>query len=263
MLIIAGGDSFIWGSELRDCFHGNSGGHSRQTFTALLAGNNEYQCAAYPGNGNDSIARMTMIACEQNRNKQIFVVVCWTFAGRYEFKFNFNNNPKWEVINSWSIGKQYTGEEESKNSLVNQHKDKADKLGIGEFAKSYFASVGFTEYWETYSSIKEVIYLQNYLKSNQIPYLFTCADSGFLKGNYTINHPDVTIDCLYKQIDWDKFFFFPPGIKENETKLPRGFYQWALENKYRVGDTHPLEEAHLDASKLIKEKFDEMVTQSI
>jgi hypothetical protein len=37
MIIVAGGDSFIWGSELADCANTGPNGYSRQTFPALLS----------------------------------------------------------------------------------------------------------------------------------------------------------------------------------------------------------------------------------
>jgi hypothetical protein len=107
MILVAGGDSFVWGSELADSSHGGNGGHSLRTFPSLLAKDHEYQCVAYPGNANDSIARMTMIACEQNKNKKQIALVCWTFPNRYEFRFNIKDTQQWEVINTWSIGKQF------------------------------------------------------------------------------------------------------------------------------------------------------------
>ena len=55
MIIVAGGDSIIWGSELADSPHGGPNGYSRNTFPALLAGEN-YVCAAYPGISNYEIA---------------------------------------------------------------------------------------------------------------------------------------------------------------------------------------------------------------
>ena len=56
-----------------------------------------------------------------------------------------------------------------------------------------------------------------------------------------------------------------PGVLHapNQTKEPRGFYQWAIENKYKIGTTHPLEEAHKDAAKLIEEKFNAMVKKFV
>jgi len=260
MILVAGGDSYVWGSELADSPHGGPDGYSRNTFPAILSKDYEYQCAAYPGNGNDSIARMIIIACEKNRGKKQAVLVSWTFPGRYEFNMQTSQGQHWEVINSWSVGKQFTEDSELHlNKFVREFKDKHKFVGIEKFAKSYFANVGFLEYWETYTSLKEMVYLQNYLKVNQIPYLFTCVDTGIFN-NYTIKNLDDTILSLYNQINFANWFFFPAGKQANETTAPRGFYQWALENKYKVGaGNHPLEEAHQDAAELIKEKFDEMV----
>jgi hypothetical protein len=57
---------------------------------------------------------------------------------------------------------------------------------------------------------------------------------------------------------------FPPATEEWNTMSPRGFYQWAVENKYTVGpDNHPLEQAHQDAAQLIKDKFDEVVKKHL
>jgi hypothetical protein len=57
---------------------------------------------------------------------------------------------------------------------------------------------------------------------------------------------------------------FPPGVGANQTETPRGFYQWAVENKYPVGpENHPLEQAHIDASKLMQEKFNDLVTKHL
>jgi hypothetical protein len=123
MIIVAGGDSMVWGSELADCLHCGHDGHSRKTFPALLSQGYEYQCAAFPGNGNDRITRKVMIACEQNKGKSQAVFVNWTFHSRYEFRFENDNNPKWEVINSWTIGNQYTDDSEvEKNKLIFAYK---------------------------------------------------------------------------------------------------------------------------------------------
>jgi hypothetical protein len=98
--------------------------------------------------------------------------------------------------------------------------------------------------------------------------MFMTADNHFyqhenLDNNYVRSH-DEDIDNLYDQIDWEIGSWFPPGTEANETLTPRGFYQWAVENKYKVGPQgHPLEDAHQDATELIKEKFNELVKKSI
>jgi hypothetical protein len=139
----------------------------------------------------------------------------------------------------------------------------AKKTGVADFAKNFFQHVGDNEYYELYSSLKEILFLQYYLKSNNIPYMFLPADNSFYDHPAYYRQQDQHIDSLYNQIDWNRWFFFEKGSGINQTKEPRGFYQWAVENKYPVGTTHPLEEAHADAAKLIERKFSELVTKSI
>jgi hypothetical protein len=52
-MIIAAGDSFVYGSELAS---------PANTFTALLGAD---ECVAWPGYGNDAIARTAIERCEQ------------------------------------------------------------------------------------------------------------------------------------------------------------------------------------------------------
>ena len=102
----------------------------------------------------------------------------------------------------------------------------------------------------TINSDDNIIELQQYLNQHMIPYLFTCVDNCIITDN--------------PKIDWEKWYLFPAGTEANETIAPRGFYQWAVENKYSIGaDGHPLESAHVDAAELIKEKFNELVKKSI
>ncbi len=268
-IIIAGGDSFVYGSELADCTPTQ---HSWDTFAAKLSGGYEYICTAKPGYGNDSIARNIIKSCEQNKNqiKQIGILVSWTFVGRYEFRFSYNTGNRespWYVINPWTVEDDHnkiSSEFVSKDPLILQAHIKevtrAKDLGIQDFARNFYKHVGTTEYWEVYSSIKEIVYLQNYLKINGIPYMFTCADNGILY-NYTCDHADDTIRSLTSQIDFNHWFWFPAGYGPDQTTTPRGFYQWAVENKYPIGTTHPLEIAHQVATDIMQEKFNELVTQ--
>lgn len=187
MITVAGGDSFVWGSELADCPHGGPDGHSRKTFPALLAGES-YVCAAYPGIGNREIAIRTKEICERLAVVTVdqMVIVSWTWPSRDQ----------------------------------------------------------------ELSADTHIIELQNFLQLYNIPYIFTCADNCVVSGN--------------PKIDWNRWYLFPAGVEPGDTLTPRGFYQWAVENKYSIGaEHHPLEQAHSDAAKLIKEKFDEMVTTNL
>lgn len=179
MIIVAGGDSMVWGSELKDSPHGGQNGYSRNTFAALLA-ESKYHCSAYPGIGNKQI--YSRICDDLTRIKRCGVLVCWTWPSRD----NEINSDKW------------------------------------------------------------IIALQKYLKFHNYPYLFTCVDNCVITNN--------------PEVDWDQWYLFPAGTNSGDTLLPRGFYQWAIENKYNIGiDGHPLEQAHRDAALLIREKFNEMV----
>jgi hypothetical protein len=257
-MIIAAGDSFVYGSELAS---------PANTFTALLGAN---ECVAWPGYSNDAIARTTIERCEQGGVAG--VVVSWTFPGRYEFRFDYDTGQKkspWYAINAWtiksdieSIKEEFISED---NNILEAQKrtiELARQTGVANFAEVFYKHVGGSEYWEIYSSLKEIVYLQNYLVNKNIPFMFTCADNCILY-NYTINSPDSTISSVYKQIDLARWFWFPEGQGKDQTEAPRGFYQWAVENKYPIGTTHPLEQAHQDAAKLMQGTFNELVKKHI
>lgn len=268
MIIVAGGDSFVYGSELADCV----GIESISTFPALLAEGCTYICSAWPGAGNDAIARRVVDYCENIKNDQLGVIVSWTFPGRYEFRFAYDTGQRtgpWYTITAWTeVDDISVIKEEFHNQNENVYQDhqrtieRAKQLGISDFARSFYRNVGGTEYWEVYSSLKEIVYLQNYLKLKGIPYLFTCADNSIMY-NHTCANADASVRSLIQQIDMDRWFWFPAGSGANQTEQPRGFYQWAVENKYPIGTTHPLEQAHADAADLMKDQFNELVTKHI
>lgn len=182
MILVAGGDSFVWGSELSDHKHGGPGGYSNLTFFArqLIPEFDQYICAAYPGIGNQQIAERVI----EHIVPDCVVAVCWTWPTR-----------------------------------------------DGDFNSDYHISK-----------------LQTYLELKNIPYIFTCADN-----------------CIItKKLDYTNWYMFPMGNFTYETREPRGFYQWAVENKYKCGpEQHPLEDAHRDAAKLIEGKFYELVKKSV
>lgn len=236
MKLIAGGDSFIWGSELADSPHGGPNGYSHSTYPALLSkqANMEYVCAAYPGNANNAISR-TVIDSLGNDLTDCFLLVSWTYPQRHEFRFG----NKWTSINSW-----HTAEK--------------------QFSQEYFKHVGNNEYYELYNTLKEILFLQNYCLQQKIPYMFMTADNTFYCHDNYVRSKDKSIINLYSNINWDRWFWFPAGTSAHETLAPRGFYQWAVENKYTVGPHgHPLEQAHSDAAILIKEKFNELVSKNL
>ena len=266
--VVAGGDSFVFGAELKDQVRS----HSMSTFPALLSKSAgcDYICSAVSGSANAAIARRVIDNCEHHKDKNLFVIVNWTFTNRYEFYFNNSINrlgQQWYSLTHWDTFTSINDieQEHSNDRILNHHKEHflaLSKTGIGEFAKMFYTYPGNTEVYELYTTLKDIVFLQQYLKEKKIPYLFTCVDTNIFY-SLDLAKKDISVVNLGKQIDLDPWFFFPSGTTPDETNNPRGFYQWAMENKYPVGTTHPLEEAHADAAKLMQEKFNELVKKSI
>jgi hypothetical protein len=258
MITVAGGDSFIWGIDLSDLQHCGVGGHSQSTWPALLAQccNSQYVCTATPGGSNDTIVRNIIKTCEELKNQDIQVIVQWTFPWRFGFRFV-------DPVQWYNFDIQVITGEDFKDTQAYEFHQTLNKFGIPKFTEQFYRTIGTTEYWPVYSTIKEILLLQGYLKSKNINYIFTAVDNVIFE-NSTISTPaDTYVKNLYDQIDWSYWYWFPGSIEEYETTTPRGFYQWALENKYNKGKTgHPLEDAHRDAAELIKEKFNELVKKS-
>lgn len=243
MILVAGGDSFIHGNELSD-WDINSPQDSQLTWPALLADQSgiRYSSCARPGNSNDAILRMIINRCEQlkKENKKCIVIASWTFVPRFEFPFDYNTDSPDSPFASISI---YEG---------------TNRKPVKEFAKHFFTHINI-DWFQHFNTVKSIVILQTYLKHNNIPYLFTAADNIVFA-----YQTDPQLIYYWDMVDFDNWFMFPEANESWNTQSPRGFYQWAIENKYPIGPfQHPLEEAHQDAAKLIKEKFNELVTKSL
>lgn len=247
-ILVAGGDSFIWGAELTDI--GNDlTRYSSSTYTALMAKDCgfEYSCAAWSANANAAISRMTMIECEKQcaLGKDVVALVSWTFIDRFEFHFNYATYSPiepWCSINTYGNGKP----------------------GVARFTDVFYKHIGTNDIYQQYDSLNSIIVLQTYLKQHKIPYMFTTADNR--AGSRYAEFLDESVLPLRDMIDWDKWFFFPEGDLSvpHQTPNPRGFAQWAWEEGYQIAPgRHPLEDAHIDAQLLMKEKFNELVKKSI
>jgi hypothetical protein len=246
-ILIAGGDSFIYGLDMLDCNKSNNYSHSNFTWPALLAEDMQrhYVCAAFPGNSNSAIARKTILACEKHKGKDIFVAIGWSFLNRFEFKFTsqFATIPDKSDTEGYALGPYGPWSSFNVKDLYGENLiSKYIEPDMKSFLKDYYKFVGSDDVYEYYATLKEIVYLQNYLKLRNIPYIFTSANAFFRK-----KIDDENIKCLSDQIDLDPWFFYPDL---------KGFVQWAYENKYPKRDEHPSEEAHRDAFDLIRKYLD-------
>ena len=82
--------------------------------------------------------------------------------------------------------------------------------------------------------------------------MFTLADNSLFY-NEMKQHKDQDkfMNALYNEIDFTKWFSFGERMM--------GFNQWALLNDYQRGTTHPLDESHDDAVKLMLPAFEKII----
>ena len=242
--LIAGGDSFIFGAELSDQLADKP---SESTMSALAASRLglTYQCVAVPGSSNNTIARHVMSACQEYlQTDSITVFVMWSYFPRYEFRFAYG--PHWQSINSWTADiPEFNG-----NTNIHSHRMQSTDELFKDFARTFYKHVGSDTAFEWYNTLKEIVFLQNYLELNNIPYVFTSADI-VVRGNSVFNKiKDRWIEDLYNQIKWNQWIDF------DYDQCPMGFVDWARHSNFSIGPAgHPLEDAHAAASMIIKEKI--------
>lgn len=221
MKLLASGCSLIYGSELADERQHNQ--HSQLTYPALLAKqkNLEYKCVAHPANGNDAIARSIV----KNLDETVaLVVVNWSYLGRFEF-----NLREW----GWRNFKSH--------NLYEPISKQTEQL-----RKYFFSEV--TPVYNYYKYLQEIVFVQDYLKVRNIPYIFSTADYDPINYN-TISKLDPEHVNLWKAIDFDPWFYWQVN------KNPVGFLQWAKFLSLPTGtDGHPLEQAHQMTVDMIQNK---------
>ena len=229
-VLVAGGDSFTYGSELPSEEH---------AWANLLANKLDMNICntARPAASNSAIRRNVMNAIHKYRELDLFVAVMWSFPNRYEFRFAYETghiDSPWYSINPWThnddnFEDHFFTKDDSTLKDQQANRTNAELLGITDFAKSYVLNVAQTEYWEIYTSWCEIVMLQNYLIKHDINYMFTYVDDSLFEFNGEI---DNTLTTVRADIDMKKFV-------DNE-----GMFNWAKRTKQDFYTTHPTEKAH-------------------
>jgi hypothetical protein len=261
-IILSGGCSFTYGNELSDC-NGTHGPPSNKTWAKGLSdlhGAN-YFSVAQGGIGNSAIARKVFTYVSNNVCDAVLVM--WTFPSRYDWampRSSFLEDTRWASITPWDTDEKQ-GEvfrtlngSEPQQEMWRKRREELATTGVKEFANSLYKYAA-NEYHEIYLSWKSIIWLQNFLEKYHIPFMFTLADNSLFYNHYTPHsHRDALMQSLYKEIDITKWFSFGERMM--------GFNQWALLEGYERGTTHPLDSAHKDAVKLMKDKFNSIINEN-
>ena len=257
---ISAGCSFTFGHELSDDFESRY--PSKKSWAYQLYSNgsfSDYICCAKGGIGNSAIARNVFQKINEVDNIDC-VSVMWTFISRYDWAMPVHkilDEQRWASITPWETDDRedeaYKALESNKiqQQLHKERQENFNKAGVRPFANSLYRYAA-NDYHETFLSLKSIIWLQNILEKRKIPYFFTLADNTLFYDNMVHRKDnDKLMHNLYRELDLNKWFFFGERCM--------GFNQWALLNDYKRGTTHPLDDAHDDAVKLMLPSFKKII----
>lgn len=245
--LIAGGDSFTFGSELPDS---TDTIHSNLTWAALLAKKlgYTYKCMAKPGAGNSAIMRRVIEAVEAADEKP-FVAVMWSWPGRLEVKIDNivkgyklrQMLPKDDIENGWLNISPWNAMSFDERIVLLPAKDDPHfvkiykrqcelekQVGMDVLAETYF-TLASSEHF-LYQSALSIFTLQCYLEKKGIDYVFA-----------------TTTDHLLEMFSKNDIPFIKMIDKSKWLNTDIGMYQWALKNKYEISPmNHPVAKAHED-----------------
>ena len=245
--VVSNGCSFVWGQELKN---------RDDRFVKIISNyfNANLHDVSMPGNCNQLICTDTidkilnLIHNKKIPTEKIFVIINWSFLDRIGYydhvsdsifpihEIHFKTNTPWDL---------YT-----KNKKIDQEKF--------NFIKRWYWDHGKLDYMK-YFTFNHILYLQMFLKANNIKYVFAFADDTVhdllkLKQDYAceLNFKDkvphrTSIENILKTIDTNYFY-----LDLNISCYKKLGFKLAPEK-------HPLEDAHAAfAEKLIefiKEKY--------
>jgi hypothetical protein len=266
-LLIAGGDSFTWGSELGD---ETPASPSKHTWTAIAAQQLgfDYCCVAKPGCANNSISRRVLKAISENNYRDIVVAVMWTYTHRSEIRLRnmypyntiadsrsdaekFGIDDYYINFNAWhglSLQEKLSffqnGMDSGQHKFFSEQHDKLTEIGITSAADQFYKITG-DPIAHHINTAKEIVFMQLFLESKNIPYFFCSATTEL----YGPQHQEVLQNPLWQNIAWNNWY--------RET----GFHAWAQENNYPINGNHPGIAAHGDWVKIIMPKLKECFTR--
>lgn len=216
--IVSFGDSFVFGSELKN----NQDGSQSWIGLAAKQLGVAYQTFSVPGCGNENITRQILTYFTNNPASDVLAVINWTWGARWDFYIPVKE--QWTTLGLSCIP--------SKLSPLVGYKE-AEK--VLEFYNTY---TGRSILWDKFRTLQTIYFSQQFLKSIGVPNIQTFID--YEMWDTTWHAPDYikTLQNLTK----DSLQNFE-GLN---------FVDWSKKNEFLVTDPglHPLEEAHRAACEL-------------
>lgn len=263
-LVISAGDSFTFGSELEP--PNEQILPSTNSWANLVAEqlNSKHINVARPGRSNSYAARHVVYQVNRALDNgtpadDILVQVMWTFTDRSEFAVGVDLE---EYDSPWLALTPYTHVNENESSwfknlsrnipnwqsIYNNHQtlyDRNKNLGIVDFAKHYSKLIQSSALNDSYISLKEILSTKLLLESQNIKYLFTYVNQHVMNGLLEDCNDNKYMQSYRNLLDVPWFNF--PGDFQKYV----GFDDWAKYHNYEYATSHPLKQAHVDASSII------------
>lgn len=221
--IVSFGDSFIFGSELAD---NDDGSKAWPGLVAKELGYS-YNTSAFPGVGNDSIAKQIYTWFANNVAKDTLAVINWTWTSRWDFYIV--EHDRWITMGPTCIP-------EYLKSVV-------DETEAHDMVNFYHKRANSSLLWNKFRNLQTIWAVQQYLDTKGVKSVQTYMDYELLDQKW--HAPDYV-----KELQ---------GLVAPQLQLfeDENFVDWSHKNKYPVTipGMHPLEEAHQAAAKYWKDVY--------
>ena len=221
--IIGFGDSFVFGTELKN----NPTGNRSWIAQAAQQLNVDYCTTAVPGCGNDHIARQIYSYYANNNTQDTLAVINWTWMNRWDFYIV--EHETWITLGPSCVPEKlkHLVERTEAQDMIDFYRHRANSSLI----------------WNKIRNLQTIYSVQTYLKHKKIVSVQTYMD-----------------DCLFQDDfhapDYIKEFqnLVKPGM---ESFQGLNIVDWSKKNGFAVTDPglHPLEDAHAVACKLWIDRY--------
>jgi hypothetical protein len=221
--IVSFGDSFIFGSELKN----NADGY--QAWPGLIAKDLgiEYKTCAVPGCGNENITRQVLAYFSNNPSDNVLAVINWTWGARWDFYIS--SVERWITLGLTCVPSRLT-------NLISDY----EAAKVIDFYRTY---PGNSTLWDKFRTLQTIYAAQQYLEKLGVPSIQTYMDTELWDQTC---HAPAYIKTMQKLVN------APMQSFEGKT-----FLDWSYHNGFAVTDPglHPLEDAHYAAANLWKNQY--------
>jgi len=220
--IVSFGDSFVFGSELKN---NDDGSQSWIGQAAKNLGAN-YQTHAVPGCGNDHIARQIYSYFATNSANDTLAVINWTWTNRWDFYIT--KHETWITLGPTCVPDKlkHLVDQTEAEDLIEFYRDRANSSLL----------------WNKFRNLQTIYAVQSYLKSQGILTIQTYMDDHLFSTEY---HAPDYVQQLQNLVR--------PEMSSFEGK---NFVDWSRDQGFAITETlHPLEDAHVAACELWQDQY--------